>query len=342
MIRFLAARTGTIDELRQTLQRGVQLEFATLPPYLYALYTAGDNAIAKRLILDVVHEEMIHMMLACNILNALGGSPLIADASVVPTYPGTLPFSIGSEDGQPFVVHLYRFSDAAMEQAAKIEEPEEPIDIRSRALEAAEPEFQTIGQFYAAVKAGLPEDGWSAVNQIGDATAFPGELFPIASKADAEKAIDHIVSQGEGSEMGTEATPLDFEGEVSHYYRFNEILRNQVLEKDPTAAVGFRWGGPLGVDFAKAVPAIDNPGQYDFSNDPAAKAQQDLCDRAFTEMLIELQQAVTGHPDRLGNAVRKMFDLRQSAAAALATPLADTPGYVAGPAFRFRPELIST
>ena len=340
-IRLQAARTATIGDLRDTLQRAIQLEFATLPPYLYAMYTVGENKIARDLILDVVHEEMIHMMLACNILNSLDGSPLIANATVVPTYPGPLPFSIGSEDDEPFIVHLYHFSKPAMEQAAKIEEPENPINIKSRALAAAEPEFHTIGQFYEAVKAALPSDGWVGKNQIGDATAFPGELFAIASKADAEKAIDNIVSQGEGTDQGTEASPLDFEGEVSHYYRFNEILRNQVLEKAPEERVGYRWGAPLGVDFEKAVAAIDNPGDYNFANDPAAKARQDDCNRSFTEMLDELQKAVSGEPDRLGNAVRKMFDLSQAAHAAIETPLAENPGLVAGPAFLYRPELIN-
>ena len=222
MILVEAIKLDTITDVKRALQRAVQLEFATLPPYLYAWYTVGDNAPARSRILDVIHEEMIHMMLACNILNALGGAPLIADAAVVPTYPGPLPFAIGSQDGEPFKVHLFAFSEPAMQQAAKIEEPEDPLDIRSRPMALAEPEFHTIGEFYDALALALPPDGpdWNPVNQIEDSTAFAGELFAISGRADAQKAIERIVSQGEGTSQGTEGTPLDFEGEVSHYYRF--------------------------------------------------------------------------------------------------------------------------
>jgi hypothetical protein len=286
---------------------------------------------------------MIHMMLACNMLNALGRVPLIADPTVVPTYPGQLPFAIGSEDGDPFIVHLHAFSEAAMQQASKIEEPENPIDIRSRPMTLDGPEFQTIGEFYAALEAALPDDptAWSAKNQIDDATAFPGELFAVGSKADAQKAIERIVSQGEGTDQGTDASPLDFEGEVSHFYRFTEILRNQLLEKAPDVKVGYRWGPPLGIDYAKATKAIDNPGEYDFAGDPVAKALQDQCDRSFSTMLMELQRAISVEPARLGNAVRAMFDLSQAAYAAIGTPLTGRPGFVAGPAFRFRPDLVT-
>ncbi|MGI9603409.1 MAG: ferritin-like domain-containing protein [Acidimicrobiales bacterium] len=338
MILVQPATTGTLTEIGRTLQRAVQLEFATLPPYLYAWYSTGPNAAARDRILDIVHEEMIHMMLVCNIMNSLGFTPQVADtaaATVVPTYPGPLPYSIGSGPDGPFVVHLLGFSEAAMAQAAKIEEPEHKIAIP---LAAVEPEFQTIGQFYAAVKGSLPDDGWNPVNQIDSATAFAGELFPIPDKHAAEKAIDRIVSQGEGTEAGTDQSPLDFEAEVSHFYRFSEIEKNKVLRKD-SGPTGYRWGESLGIDFSSAVPAIDDPGTYDFSGDPPAQAAQDRCDTAFTSMVQELQRTVTGDSDRLGNAVRQMFDLSRAARAALEIELAGRPGFVAGPAFRFRPEL---
>lgn len=341
MLLIKAARTGTIEDLRATLQKAVQLEFATLPPYLYAWYTVGDNAPARTRILDVVHEEMIHMMLVCNILNALGETPVIADTSVVPKFPGQLPFSIGKEDGKPFIVHLYPFGPDAMAQAAMIEHPENELDIPDLGSLEAATEYHTIGEFYAAVKEALPHDdaAYADVNQITSATAFPGELFKTTSRELAGKAIDHIVSQGEGTDQGTGATPLDFQGEVSHFYRFTEIERNQILQKEADAPFGYAWGLPLGIDFTKAVPAIANPAEHDFSNDPAAEQAQLRCDRAFSSMLVELQRAVGGQPDRLGNAVRFMFDLSQAAYAAISIELADKPGFVAGPAFRYRPEL---
>ena len=40
---------------------------------------------------------MLHMTIACNLLNALGRAPLIDAADFVPCYPGPLPLGIGTD-----------------------------------------------------------------------------------------------------------------------------------------------------------------------------------------------------------------------------------------------------
>lgn len=342
MIRLEPHPMDTLADIQAALQKAIQLEFATLPPYLYALFTLreGTNEPARSRISAIVREEMTHMALACNVLNAIGGNPVVADASVVPTYPGPLPFDIGGSDGTPFRVGLLPFSPAAMDQAIHIEEPEHPIPIPDAPLEALEPSFQTIGQFYVALDDALgqlPAETWAVPprNQLTDHPFFPSELFSVSGFPDASRAIHRIVSEGEG----TTTSPLDFEGEVAHYYRFEEIRRNQVLQKDSSVPEGFSFGGPLGVDFDDVVPAIADPAEHAFTGDPMAQAAQDGCDRAFTVMLQEMQRAVTGETGRLGNAVRAMFDLTMAARAALAIPLSGS-DTSAGPAFRFRPELV--
>ena len=154
------------------------------------------------------------------------------------------------------------------------------------------------------------------------------------ANADAHLAIRRIVSEGEGSKE----SPLDFAGEVSHYYRFGEIFYDQVLTKADNPK-GYAWKGTLGVDWKAVYPAITDPGSHDFSKDPpAARAAQDGCDKAYTSLVQELQRAVAGEAGRLGNAVRAMFDLRTAARHALTVPLA-VPTEVAGPSFRYRPGL---
>ncbi|MFP5319198.1 MAG: ferritin-like domain-containing protein [Acidimicrobiia bacterium] len=340
MIRLRPRPLDTRADLQAALQMAIQLELSTLPPYLYALYTLRPvaNEPVRTRISAIVREEMTHMALAANILNAIGGTPVLADAAVVPVYPGPLPFDIGGDGDGPLTVSLLPFGTAAMDQAMRIEEPEDPIEFPSVAAFPAT--FQTIGQFYAALDGALtalPPTAWAVPprNQLGDHPFFPGELFPVAGAADASKAIERIVSEGEG----TPKTPLDFEGEVSHYYRFEEIRRDQLLEKDSSVPQGFRWGEPLGVDWDAVLPAIADPGEHDFSSDPPTQAAQDACDRAFTVMLEDLQRALNGEAGRLGNAVRAMFDLTMAARAALAVPLEGSEK-VAGPAFRFRPELV--
>jgi hypothetical protein len=69
---------------------------------------------------------MLHMTIGCNLLNALGGRPLIEDAAFLPRYPGPLPLSIGGG----LEVGLEPFSLDLMQRVfMEIEEPENPIDL---------------------------------------------------------------------------------------------------------------------------------------------------------------------------------------------------------------------
>jgi hypothetical protein len=337
MIRLQLSQPNNVDDARTMLQAAIGIEFGTLPPYLYALYSirAATNAGAVQRIRSIVLQEMVHMCLGCNILNALGGDPVLTP----PSYPGPLPGGIGP-DGTPLIMHVFPFSKEAMEQATAIEQPEDPPDfpVHQLLLEAAVgPKTVTIGQYYAALDAflsTLPASAWTQNRrQIGDDQFFAGQLYPIGSYADAHKAIGQIVSEGEG----TKKDPLDFQDEPAHYYRFEEILRDKVLTKDANP-LGYAWGPEtLGVDWSAVYPGIADPASHDFSNEPAAaKSAQQACDAAYTTLVQELAQAVTGVSGALGQAVRAMFALRAAAFQAFTTPLADA-ARVAGPAFRFKP-----
>lgn len=337
MILLQAKTIRSLDDALRLLQMAIELEFSTLPPYLYALYSikpASNDAAARR-IKAIAMQEMVHMCLTCNILNAVGGRPTLT----APIYPGPLPGGISGGGKDSLIIHLLPFSKEAMQQAMSIEEPEGgPIEFPHEVLAAAAPEFMTIGQFYGQLDRFLktvPKSQWAAGrNQIDDRQFLAGAIFAVNSYDDAHRAIHDIVSEGEGNKE----SPLDFEGEVSHYYRFAEIFYDQVLTKADNPK-GYAWTGRLGVDWSAVYPAIPDPGGHDFSKDPPdARAAQDRCDQAFTDVVQELQRAVSGEPDRTGNAVRAMFDLRMAAKHALGIPLA-VPTQVAGPSFRYRPEL---
>ncbi|XP_019648076.1 PREDICTED: uncharacterized protein LOC109488316 isoform X2 [Branchiostoma belcheri] len=89
----LGTPTNTLEELKKTLQIALQIELSTIPPYLSALFSIkhGENIEVAALIKSVVVDEMKHMTLASNILNAIGGSPNLNISSIVPSYPGPLP-----------------------------------------------------------------------------------------------------------------------------------------------------------------------------------------------------------------------------------------------------------
>lgn len=337
MILLKLPAFNSLADVQAGVQTAINLEFATLPPYLYAANSIlpGTNAPASARLREITHEEMIHLCLACNIMNAIGGTPKIT----VPKFPGPLPGDVGrNPDGTQFTIHLYPFSPAAMQQGMKIEEPDEPLNPpQASLLEAVVSETGTIGDYYRHLEqalAELPASAWHANRgQIDDSQFFQGQLFTVNNFDDAQQAISDIVSEGEGSTT----SPLNFEGDVSHYYRFEEVYRNQILTK-ANNSVGYAWGQPLGIDWTAVYPAITDPCSHDFSHEPpAAQAAQKLCNAAFSDMVDALQLAFTGQPAQLGVGVRGMFALSQAMKVAFTTPLGDGTS-VAGPSFLYIPK----
>lgn len=325
-----------LQDAREQLQTAIGVEFGTLPPYLYAMFSIppGANERSAALIRSVLMEEMVHLCLVSNILNALGGSPQL----VPPSYPGYLPGHIGP-DGNPLKLHLLPFSRAAMQQGMNIEQPESPPEfpVAKAKFHAAMPAAVTIGQFYEGLDkflATLPPEAWHrGRNQLDDRQFLAGELFAVNTYADAHRAIKVIVSEGEG----TGDNPLDFADQVAHYFRFGEIFRDKVLTKI-SQEPGYQWGPEaLGVAWDQVYPAIPDPQTHDFSTDPPdAQSAQRACNQAYSEMIDALRLALNGQPAQFGVAVRAMFDLSMAARLALNTSLAD--GTVSGPAFLYVPQ----
>lgn len=280
----------------------------------------------------IVRQEMVHMCLASNIMNAIGGTVQIHP----PHYPGRLPGDIEND----LIVHLLPFSREAMTQGMAIEEPSEPINpVQLLGAEMLEGEV-TIGEFYNRLDQSLsqlPDSDWIPHrNQIADDQFFPGQLFEVNNYADAHKAISQIVSEGEGTPVTPDnpGSPLNFQNELAHYYRFWEMERNQVLMKNPDHPVGYAWGSPLGLDWTAVYPAIADPVLHDFTQDSAeAQQAQSDCNAAYSAMVDALTLAFQGSTGGLGVAVRSMFNLRMAAIHALSTPLAN--GQVSGPAFLY-------
>lgn len=144
LLRWLGEREPplfAIDDLanlRRMLQLAIELEHATIPPYLCALFSIkpGRNAEVARLIRGVVTEEMLHMALACNLLNAVGGAPEVAKPAFVPRYPGHLPGGIRPD----LTVTLRRCSkDQIRDVFMAIEEPEQLLAVDA-SIDRAVPE----------------------------------------------------------------------------------------------------------------------------------------------------------------------------------------------------------
>src|SRR5581483_7845426 len=154
------------DDLISYLHAAMALEHATIPPYLTAYYSIHPttNSDAAHIIRVVAVEEMLHLTLAANVLNAIGGTPDLTRPGFVPSYPVYLP---DWEDD--FTVDLRSFSPEAVETFCKIERPGKASSAdsrlvrtrqRARTVLASSPtvegmRFFSIGEFYAEIIAGL-------------------------------------------------------------------------------------------------------------------------------------------------------------------------------------------
>jgi Ferritin-like len=336
MIRLrpaLLANLNTHDGLTTALEQAIALEHATIPAYLYALYSIkpGANAEIATLVRSVVLEEMLHMSLACNILNAVGGAPKIDDPEFIPTYPGPLPGSVESE----LTVPLARFSlDLVSSVFMVIEEPEDPLHFPVKPLDVAAAPPLTIGSFYRAIEAQIKAQGEAIFT--GDRTkqvthGFPAaELFAVTDVDSAVKAIELIVEQGEG----TKRSPLD--QELAHYYRFAEIYHGRTLERDSGAPDGFSYSGPtIPFDPVGVWPAVANPKTTLY---PAGSRARNAClnfNYGYTSLLKSLRATFNGQPGQLTAAIGLMESLKEQAMNMMEIELGD--GTNAGPTFEYQP-----
>ncbi|WP_296702646.1 ferritin-like protein [Algoriphagus sp.] len=346
MIFLKTIKIETIEDLRSAIQTAIELEHSTIPPYLTANFTltnTGNDEISN-LIGSVVGEEMLHLSIACNLMNAVGGQPSLNDPKFIPKYPGHLPGGVDSG----LIVPLEKFSLPLIKNVfMSIEEPENPIDIKAMATIE---DSMTIGQFYNEIKkaiCSLESEAQKARKTIftGDpskqltfAKFFPEKLlFPIIDKTTAINGINLIVDQGEGTDKDPFVNPDEtISEEPAHYYRFEEIYMGKKLLRDPTAPSGFSYSGDAIVFFEKEVPNMKpNPKMADFPVDSLAFQYSKLFNYTYTCLLKSLHLTFNGQTDQINEAMGLMFSLRLYAGKLLATPYPNEPGYMAGPSFEF-------
>jgi hypothetical protein len=307
------------DWLKHSLQAAIVLELSTLPPYLCALWSIKtQSGEVYDLIDSVVLEEMLHMGLACNMLTTIGGTPQISTS--LPPYPGPLPGGVRPE----LTVYLAGLSkDYLKDVFMEIEYPENgPVALALGKM------YPTIGAFYSAIldvfKDLSPQ--MTGEKQL-TATIGDNDLYAIKTVADAEKAINEIKQQGEGTSRLP--TAPDFGGELAHYYKYAEIWRGlKLVQKDG------KWQyGDDPIPFPDVYPMSPIPkGGYPSPSIEAKNALQAF-DKQYTKVLNNLQSAwANGSQGDLGQAVSAMRKLKSLAIALMQISLPDGSG-VYGPDF---------
>ena len=227
-IANVVAAQNPVD-LHEHIHQAIRLEFSTIPPYLTAMLSLhpGANREIWNTIHSIVVDEMLHMTIACNLQNAIGGEIYLDDPDFLPKYPGKLPLSIGDS----LFVPLEKFSlDLMGDVFMEIEKPEKPIMIS----DAESPEYATIGDFYDALSQTIARLGDSIFTgdrrrQVVPVDWFGNRVYPLENVEDTLRAINLIKAEGEGSPL----SPLDPDGEFAHYYRFQELHALKRIVSDP-------------------------------------------------------------------------------------------------------------
>jgi hypothetical protein len=332
---------GTLPGLHCALQQAIELEHATLPTYLYALYSIkpGKNQSIASLLLSVIMEEMLHMALACNILNAIGGHPKIDKSNFIPKYPGPLPGGVESS----LQVPLSPFSLALIENVFMvIEEPEDPLHFPVKPMLAAgaQPPL-TIGQFYERIRQEIVDLSKKGNIFTGKADyqltrGFPSpELIAVHDVGSASAAIETIVQQGEG----TRRSPLDPQHRPAHYYRYAEIRYGKTLVQNTTPPPDFAYAGDaIPFDPDGVFPVVTNPAVAGYAPGTAAAINNVTFNYTYTSLLKTLHSVFNGQPGQLSAAIGLMESLKELAFAMMsAIPAGPTkPGVNAGPSFQYQ------
>ena len=334
----------TVESLHEHLQWALELEHATIPPYLCGLYSLKDGANQESF--EVIHsvfiEEMLHMALVANLMLATGGKPKLNYESFIPKYPTYLPHGDKS-----FVVGLYKFGPKALDTFLKIERPAE---IGAKAQEEG---FASIGQFYQAIENGiiylsreLGEDvvfSGDMAHQITGETAYyggSGHLVSVHSLETALEALREVVEQGEGLEHesvfdGDQNMFHPEREEVAHYFRFLEILKGRSFVHGDTPETG-PTGKVFEVDWENVHDMKPNPRSSDFINQPDIHKKLVNFNQEYSDMLRLIERSFNGEPAVLGQAVGVMYELKVLAKELMETAIDDS-GLVVGPSFEYLP-----
>ncbi|CAH1238985.1 Hypp5677 [Branchiostoma lanceolatum] len=360
----------TLQELKRALQVALELELTTIPPYLSALFSIkdGNNREVAALIKSVVIDEMKHMALVSNILNAIGGTPNLKNQAIVPSYPAPLPG--GANPG--LVVQLARCSlnqirtvfqgierpgceiaDSAVIQYIRVNRkhlmkyyckakgafkgPDDTLadvfsEISQRCSETtASP--QTIGAIYihqilcrmvmleakeakengGTLFTGESKKQITSAQWIGSDDSSP---FPVDDLRSAVCAILDIATEGEGSDP---CDPFDARGELSHFFKFAEVVHGRrLMETCPYATSGhysddflpcdkdlkcdktFSFTGRL-VYFSQdgVWPTISNPHTERYPPGSLVRKYSDNFNTIYTGLLNCMHEAFTENPEKM-------------------------------------------
>jgi hypothetical protein len=321
-----ACRDGS--ELCPHLQAAIAFEHAAVPPYLTAMFSLqGEaNALVRAILHGILIDKMQRMALLANVLNALGGRPMLAWAGFVPAWPAPLPLDTSGQ-----LVGLRRFSPelvrrVLMRIAMPASRPDEPADgIRHTG----------VRPYYTAILRRVRELGDAAfvgdrARQFSDPVSFSEhDLFAVVDASSAVRALRVILEHREGPSPD----PVGPHGEIAHYFRLKQILRGRrLVAAAPASGLAFR-GEPVTFDAHAVLGIVEDGRAKDYASGSAVRANVDEFNFVYRAMLVGLQGTFDGRPERFEDALSCMYALSSIARTITAVEIDD--GVFASPTFEW-------
>lgn len=291
------------EQLLYTLTEAAEIEHNLMCCYLYAawsLKTEPDDDVDvdtraeitkwQRAIINIAIDEMTHLALVANLMNAVGGVAHFGRPNF-PIAPGMLPAGL--------VVRLAPFNRDTLQHFIFLERPEGSTEPDAQSfvceqtyergqhglrLTPAAQDYATVGHLYRSVEAGLR----ALVAKHGEANVFIGDpalqvgpdvvtmdgLIAITNLETACQALETIVEQGEGASSHSE---------MSHFQRFLSV-REALDKRGP----GFRAAHPAATNPVMRHPPFPE-GRVWVSRDDA-RGVIDLGNAVYNHMLRCLSQ----------------------------------------------------
>ena len=291
------------EQLLYTLTEAAEIEHNLMCCYLYAAWslktepdddvdaeTRAELAKWQRAIIDIAIDEMTHLALVANLMNATGGVAHFGRPNF-PIAPGMLSAGL--------VVRLAPFNAETLQHFIYLERPEgsEEPDAASFVctqtyergqhglkLTPAAQDYLTVGHLYRSVEAGLKalvaRDGEAQVFlgdpalQVGPDTVTLDGLIAITNLETACQALETIVEQGEGASAHSDKC---------HYARFVAI--REALKARPA---GFSAAWPAATNPVMRHPPFPENRVWVSRDD--ARGVIDLGNAAYNHMLRCLSQ----------------------------------------------------
>ena len=330
------------------LQTALELELATIPPYLVALLSIKlpGNREPAELIRSVMIEEMLHLALVANLINSLGARPRL-NRHAIPHYPLRMRFEGGEFEDRQFPINLAPFSADAIETFMKIEQPLQRAPVRATLAVGIDVPALTIGEFYSSIVTLLEalEQGSRSTIFIGEAHrqiqqdyywSGGGKIVAVHNLASAKEAMALVIAQGEGAWPQPDASAAGFGDAVrmGHYYRFKEIAckRRYQASDDPA---GLPTGAPISVDYSAVYPIKMNARASDYPPGSRLSNLNTAFNIRYTAMLLELNEVMNGTPKTLYTAIMdSMHELTPTAHEMMKVVIdGDPQGYTGCPTF---------